>query len=319
MQDVLQAQMPPEDPDLVERPQQRDSKAGSGKQEQGEEGGDQLQEQQQCAQGEDEEGALKPPAPVKTGGLSAALARFTLARTSVASTGAQSASALSAADSSSYAAGGGDCGVSYTAPSLRHQRQRALSAIVESPTCMLDTADIEWCGSAGSPPALHVSYHSQAAHSPPGSSDSGPELTASQLAAAAAQCGGAACGGQCSAGRGSGAAGAAGAVGRSVGCMFTEEELKCPICLDVMYKPVGLGCGHKFCRRCALEAAGFGRAIGALQNICSHIPLRAPCPQCRQQGVYRSAVPLREVGKVIQARWAQRSSRVQQLWQCYAV
>ena len=65
---------------------------------------------------------------------------------------------------------------------------------------------------------------------------------------------------------------------------------------------VGLGCGHKFCRNCALEAAGFGRAIGAFHNIISHVPPRVGCPQCRQQGVFRNAVALREVGKLIQTR-----------------
>jgi hypothetical protein len=73
----------------------------------------------------------------------------------------------------------------------------------------------------------------------------------------------------------------------------------------------GLGCGHKFCRECALSAAGFGGAIGTLQNIASYIPLRTRCPSCRQPGVYGSAMPLKQVGLIIQssfpAEWAQRA------------
>jgi hypothetical protein len=84
---------------------------------------------------------------------------------------------------------------------------------------------------------------------------------------------------------------------------FRDEELRCPICLDIMYKPVGLGCGHKFCRHCALEAAGFGRIHGAFRNIVSYIPVRVACPQCRQPNVYRNAVSLKEVGALIRARY----------------
>ncbi|KAK2078585.1 hypothetical protein QBZ16_003425 [Prototheca wickerhamii] len=71
-----------------------------------------------------------------------------------------------------------------------------------------------------------------------------------------------------------------------------------------------LACGHKFCKRCALEAAGFGRAVGTFASIVSHVPRRAPCPACRQQDVYRGAVSLREVGRLIERRhpreWAER-------------
>ncbi|KFM23126.1 putative E3 ubiquitin-protein ligase BAH1-like protein [Auxenochlorella protothecoides] len=89
-----------------------------------------------------------------------------------------------------------------------------------------------------------------------------------------------------------------------------EADLACPICLEVMYKPVGLVCGHKFCKRCVLEAAGFGRAMGTFSSIVSHVPRRSVCPECRQPDVYRGAVSLREVGKLIAARhpqaWAER-------------
>ena len=97
---------------------------------------------------------------------------------------------------------------------------------------------------------------------------------------------------------------------------FRNEELRCPICLDLMYKPVGLGCGHKFCRQCALDAAGFGRACGAFRNIVSYIPARTPCPHCRQTNVYKNAVSLKEVGTLIRSRypeqWAERKGEERQ-------
>lgn len=98
-------------------------------------------------------------------------------------------------------------------------------------------------------------------------------------------------------------------VGPAVG-PFQDDELRCPVCLEIMYKPVGLGCGHKFCKPCALEAAGFGKCFGSFQNIASYVPSRTPCPTCRQKNVYQSAVSLREVGALIQKRfpenWAER-------------
>ena len=35
-----------------------------------------------------------------------------------------------------------------------------------------------------------------------------------------------------------------------------NENLTCGVCLDVLYKPVGLACGHVFCRDCLLQSAG---------------------------------------------------------------
>ena len=58
------------------------------------------------------------------------------------------------------------------------------------------------------------------------------------------------------------------------------------------------------------EAAGFGVALGSFRNVCSHIPDRTRCPECRQPGVYAAAVTLTEVGRLVQARhpaeWAAR-------------
>jgi hypothetical protein len=90
---------------------------------------------------------------------------------------------------------------------------------------MLDTADFEWCTSppgALAPPAgglLGALVHLEAAGASgppqqPGTGATGGDLLEQQ----------------------EGAEGAGAPGGLSV---FHEEELKCPICLDVMYKPVG--------------------------------------------------------------------------------
>ncbi|KAL4433707.1 hypothetical protein ABPG75_000148 [Micractinium tetrahymenae] len=86
---------------------------------------------------------------------------------------------------------------------------------------------------------------------------------------------------------------------------FRDEDLRCPICLDVLYKPVGLACGHKFCKECALSNAGLGRAIGTFANLASYVSSRAACPQCRQPRVYRGAMRLRQLDRVVRARFPQ--------------
>lgn len=159
---------------------------------------------------------------------------------------------------------------SMTSPSLKVQRRAALAAITESPSCMLDSSDIDWVvGRSGSE----------------GSQSNNP-----------------------------GGDGGSSGMGLSMG-MFTDEELRCPICLEIMYKPVGLGCGHKFCRTCALESVGFGNVLGAFETIANYIPARMPCPECRQTNVYKNAVSLKEMGALIRERhpelWA---SRVREDW-----
>jgi len=84
---------------------------------------------------------------------------------------------------------------------------------------------------------------------------------------------------------------------------YDDHDLKCPICLELMYRPVGLSCGHKFCRQCALDAAGFGKVFGAFRNIVTYIPARVPCPQCRQAKAYKGAVSLKELGLLIKEKF----------------
>lgn len=45
-------------------------------------------------------------------------------------------------------------------------------------------------------------------------------------------------------------------LGGAAAASHLSEILKCGICLDTLYKPVGLACGHVFCRDCLLQTAG---------------------------------------------------------------
>ncbi|KAL4450682.1 hypothetical protein ABPG77_001038 [Micractinium sp. CCAP 211/92] len=90
---------------------------------------------------------------------------------------------------------------------------------------------------------------------------------------------------------------------KQISTRFRDDELRCPICLDALYKPVGLACGHKFCKECALGNAGLARAIGTFANLASYVRGRTACPQCRQPGVYREAIRLRHLDRVVRARF----------------
>ena len=187
----------------------------------------------------------------------------------------------------------------------------ALQAIEESPTCLLDSSDIEWEEDSPSQsvnvrpqnwPVLHNGKFEQPNveedkdDKPKNSARRGVDPDAPVAPK--------------SKGSGRGASsGKSSGVGPAQG-PFRDDELRCPICLEIMYKPVGLGCGHKFCKACALEAAGFGKVVGAFRNIITYIPARVSCPQCRQKQVYKGAVSLKELSSLIKDRypkeWASR-------------
>lgn len=85
------------------------------------------------------------------------------------------------------------------------------------------------------------------------------------------------------------------------------ESLQCPICLDVLYKPVGLACGHKFCAPCVLRAAQPRCAIkpGQEDAALAAVPHRAKCPQCRQRCVFKTASMLTVLSSNLEAKFPQ--------------
>ena len=67
-----------------------------------------------------------------------------------------------------------------------------------------------------------------------------------------------------------------------------------------MYKPVGLGCGHKFCKLCVLRSARittFNKPFREL--LCA----RCKCPMCRQDGVISAAVEMVSLNNLIRKRF----------------
>eukprot|EP00210_Caulerpa_lentillifera_P007556 g7216.t1 len=72
-------------------------------------------------------------------------------------------------------------------------------------------------------------------------------------------------------------------------CRFITVDINCQICLDVLYKPVALSCGHVYCLSCLLEGYGLQNYVGSHRALLSNIPSMAACFQCRQRRVFRSA------------------------------
>ncbi|CAL5224097.1 g6726 [Coccomyxa viridis] len=91
-----------------------------------------------------------------------------------------------------------------------------------------------------------------------------------------------------------------------------DPEYVCPICLEAMYQPLGLECGHKFCADCAFSAVGKGNALGTVRAILDHVDPDAACPECRTKGVYVFAMELKETEKLIRQRypkaWEERAA-----------
>ncbi|CAK0731866.1 hypothetical protein CVIRNUC_000053 [Coccomyxa viridis] len=91
-----------------------------------------------------------------------------------------------------------------------------------------------------------------------------------------------------------------------------DPEYACPICLEAMYQPLGLECGHKFCADCAFSAVGKGNALGTVRAILDHVDPDSACPECRTKGVYVYAMELKETEKLIKKRypkaWEERAA-----------
>lgn len=69
-----------------------------------------------------------------------------------------------------------------------------------------------------------------------------------------------------------------------------EIDLTCSICLDTVFDPVSLSCGHIFCYMCCCSAA----SVTTIDGLKAANP-KAKCPLCRQEGVYVGAVHLDEL------------------------
>uniref|UniRef100_A0A2N9J2D6 RING-type E3 ubiquitin transferase n=1 Tax=Fagus sylvatica TaxID=28930 RepID=A0A2N9J2D6_FAGSY len=69
-----------------------------------------------------------------------------------------------------------------------------------------------------------------------------------------------------------------------------DIDLTCSICLDTVFDPVSLTCGHIFCYMCACSSA----SVSIVDGLKAAEP-KGKCPLCREAGVYEGAVRLDEL------------------------
>ncbi|OWM77969.1 probable E3 ubiquitin-protein ligase BAH1-like 1 [Punica granatum] len=95
-----------------------------------------------------------------------------------------------------------------------------------------------------------------------------------------------------------------------------DIDLTCSICLDTVFDPVSLTCGHIFCYMCACSAASVTIVDGL--KAAGH---KEKCPLCREAGVYEGAVHLEELNILLSRScpeyWEERlqSERVERIRQ----
>ncbi|KAI4301404.1 hypothetical protein L6164_034687 [Bauhinia variegata] len=84
-----------------------------------------------------------------------------------------------------------------------------------------------------------------------------------------------------------------------------DIDLTCSICLETVFDPVSLTCGHIFCYMCACSAA----SVSIVDGLKTANP-KEKCPLCREERVYEGAVHLEELSILLsrscQEYWEQR-------------
>lgn len=90
-----------------------------------------------------------------------------------------------------------------------------------------------------------------------------------------------------------------------------HKDHQCAVCLEILFKPVALRCGHVFCSSCLKSAAGRIEDVRAFDQVARCVDPRVRCPQCRQFGVFQGAAELTALGDSIRAKyphhWESRS------------
>lgn len=95
-----------------------------------------------------------------------------------------------------------------------------------------------------------------------------------------------------------------------------DIDLTCSICLDTVFDPVSLTCGHIFCYMCACKAG----SVTIVDGI-KAADRKEKCPLCREAGVYEGAVHLEELNILLSRRcpeyWEERlqTERVERIRQ----
>lgn len=84
-----------------------------------------------------------------------------------------------------------------------------------------------------------------------------------------------------------------------------EYSLTCAVCLDTVFNPYALSCGHLFCKSCACSSA----SVLIFQGL-KTAPHGAKCPVCRNVDVYRDSVHMTELDLLLKNRckeyWKER-------------
>ncbi|GLJ44528.1 hypothetical protein SUGI_0934940 [Cryptomeria japonica] len=99
----------------------------------------------------------------------------------------------------------------------------------------------------------------------------------------------------------------------SLSCILLDSlkidiDLTCSICLETLFDPVSLKCGHMFCYSCACAAA----SVTIIEGL-ERANRTSKCPLCRQESVFTEAVRLVELNILLSKRceeyWEQRLQR----------
>lgn len=87
-----------------------------------------------------------------------------------------------------------------------------------------------------------------------------------------------------------------------------EAEVTCSICLDTVFDPIALSCGHMFCFSCACSIA----SVPTYENI-KRMKQKVKCPLCRETSAFSGGVRLIELNMLIYLRcndyWKARRQR----------
>lgn len=90
--------------------------------------------------------------------------------------------------------------------------------------------------------------------------------------------------------------------------ILTDDEVDdydwtCQGCLNILYCPFGLKCGHELCKICALRCAGMTTALGDPIKLLANAPDQAKCPECQQTGMYNGVIYLNQVDQMVKERF----------------
>lgn len=82
-----------------------------------------------------------------------------------------------------------------------------------------------------------------------------------------------------------------------------DFDWTCQGCLNILYCPFGLKCGHELCKICALRCAGMATALGDPVKLLANCPKQAKCPECQQQGMFEGIIYLNQVDQMVRERF----------------